>query len=74
MSLENRQQIQSSSSETTLSNSNVQAVPVPQGKQPVIDPESNSVIQQLKSNTLEKVKTELNKITNQSKKNQQFKK
>lgn len=68
MSLENRQQIQSSSSETTLSNSNVQAVPVPQGKQPVIDPESNSVIQQLKSNTLEKVKTELNKITNQSKK------
>jgi len=35
----------------------------------VINQTTNSRIRQLKPNTLEKVKTELNKITNQSKKN-----
>ena len=58
----------SSSEKTKFENLEVTAVPVPQGEQPVIDPESNSVINQLKPNTLAKVKNGLNKITNQSKK------
>ena len=37
---------------------------VPQQQGTVIDPESNSSIRQLKPNTLEKVKTELNSIKN----------
>jgi len=66
-----QQQPQSSSSETTFANLEV---PVPQQAQPVIDPKSNSVIQQLNPNTFAKVKNGLNKITNQPKKNQQLKK
>jgi hypothetical protein len=52
---------------TTFANLEVQASHVPQ--QHVINQNTNSRIRQLKPNTLEKVKTELNKITNQSKKN-----
>lgn len=62
-----RQQQPQSPPPTTFANLEVQAGHVPQ--QHVINQNTNSRIRQLKPNTLEKVKTELNKIKNQSKKN-----
>lgn len=54
---------------TTSESLEVPAHLVPQRQPHVIDPDTNSLIQQLKPNTLSKVKNGLNKITNQSKKN-----
>ena len=64
-----QQQRQQSPRPTTFYNLEVPAHLVPQRQPHVIDPNTNSLIQQLKPNTLLKVKNGLNKIKNQSKKN-----